>query len=91
MYFSEQLVAYNLTDVQQGNILLSGGLFEEVKAICSGKMHRIRTEIDKNTKKFRFLKILCSFCVLFEKLGGLENQIRSTRNKFVVREALLKS
>ena len=37
-------------------------------------MHQIQTEIDKNTKKFRFLKILCSFCVLSEKLCGLEKK-----------------
>ena len=49
------------------------GFFEEVKAICFGKILQIQTEIDKKTKKFRFLKLLCSFCVLFEKLGGLEN------------------
>ena len=37
-------------------------------------MHQIQTENDKNNKKFKFLKIFCSFCVLFEKLGGLENK-----------------
>ena len=50
-----------------------GGFFEEVKAICSGKMHQIQTKLDQNTKNIRFLKILCSFCVLFEKYFGLEN------------------
>ena len=52
---------------------VSGGFFEVVKAICSGKMHQIQTEIDKITKKFKFLKILCNFFVLFEKFRGLEN------------------
>ena len=54
--------------------MLSGGFFEEVKAICSGKMHQNQTENDKNIKKFRFLKFFRSFCVLFEKLGGLEKK-----------------
>ena len=39
-----------------------GGFFEEVKAICAGKMHQIYTKIDKKTEKFRFLKILFYFC-----------------------------
>ena len=46
-----------------------GGFFEEIKAIGVEKVHQIQTEIDK---KIKFLKILCSFCVLFEKLGGIE-------------------
>ena len=56
-------MASNPTDVQQGNNSLSGGFFEEVKAICSGKMHQTKIEIDKNTKNFRFLKMkfLCTF------------------------------
>ena len=49
-----------------------GIFFEEIKAIGVEKMHQIKTEIDKNTKKIKFLKILCSFCVLFENLGALE-------------------
>ena len=40
-----------------------GGFFEEIKAIYVEKKHQIWTEI---------LKRLCSFCVLFEQLGGLE-------------------
>ena len=71
-------------------ILCAEGFFEEVKAICAGNFHQIHTKIDKKTKKFRFLKILCSFCVLFDKLGGLECQGRSSRKKFVAREASLK-
>ena len=47
-------MAKNLTDVQQGHNLLSGGIFEEVKAICSEKMHQIQTEIDKNSKNSGF-------------------------------------
>ena len=35
-------------------------------------MHQIQTEIDKNFKKFSFLKFFCSFFVLFEKHGRLE-------------------
>ena len=53
-------------------------------------MHQIQTEIDKNTEKIKFLKILCSFCVVFERLGGLEGWRRSVRNKFVVVIASLK-
>ena len=49
-----------------------GGFFEEIKAIGVEKMHQIQTEIDKIQKKNKFLKILCSLCVIFEKLGGLE-------------------
>ena len=49
-----------------------GGFFEEIKAVGVEKMHQINTEIDKKTKKIKFLKILCSFCRLFEKPGGLE-------------------
>ena len=67
-----------------------GGFFEEIKAIGVEKMHQIQTEIDKNTKKNQVLKILCSFCVFFEKLGGLECRRRSVRNKFVVVVAYLK-
>ena len=65
VYFSKALVAQNPTDVQQGNNSLSEGFFEEVTAICTGKMHQIHTKIDKKTKKFRFLKILFNFCVFF--------------------------
>ena len=50
---------------------------------------QIQTQIDKNTRKFRILKILCNFCLFFEKLGGLECQ-RQKRKRFVVREASLK-
>ena len=49
-----------------------GGVFEEIKAIGVEKMQQIQTEIDKNTKKNQILKYLCSFCLLFEKLGGLK-------------------
>ena len=49
-----------------------GGFFEEIKAIGVEKMQKIQTETDKSTKKVKFLEILCSFCVLFEKLGSLE-------------------
>ena len=45
-----------------------GGFLEDMKATCVEKMHQIWTAIDK----FRFLKLLCNFCVLFERLGGLE-------------------
>ena len=31
-----------------------GGSFEEIKAIGVEKMHQILTEIDKDTKKFKF-------------------------------------
>ena len=48
-----------------------GGVFEEIKAIGVEKMHQIQTEIDKNTKKTKFLKLLCNFCVHFERLDGL--------------------
>ena len=50
-----------------------GGFFEEIKAVCAGKMNQIQTEIEKNTKKCRFLKILCKFCVLFERFGASKN------------------
>ena len=48
------------------------GGFKEIKASDVEKMHQNQTEIDKNTKKNQFLKILCSFCVLFGKPVGLE-------------------
>ena len=47
VYFSKNLVAYNVKEVQRRNNSLSGGFFEEVKAICAGKMHQIHTKIDK--------------------------------------------
>ena len=62
-----------------------GCFFEEVKAICAEKMHQVHTEIDKKTKKFRFLKTLFNFCVFFYNLDGLESHRRSTRKQFVVR------
>ena len=49
-----------------------GYFFVEIIAIGVEKMHQIETEIDKNTNKIKLLKILCSFCVLFERLRGLE-------------------
>ena len=67
-----------------------GDFFEEIKAIGVEKMHQIQTEIDKNTKEVKFLKILCSFCLILENLGGLDFQRRSTRNKLVVRKAFFK-
>ena len=57
-------------------ICCPGGFLEEIKAICVEK-----------TKKNQILKVLCSFCVILESLGGLEFQRRSTRNKLVVRKA----
>ena len=38
-----------------------GGFFEEIKAIGNEKLHQILTEIDKNTKKFRFRKFYAGF------------------------------
>ena len=93
VFFSKDLVAQNPTDFQQGNkrcLRCPGGIFEEVKAICAGKMHQIHIKIDKKTKKFRFSKILFSFCVFFYRLGGSESHRRSTRKQFVVRVAFLK-
>ena len=40
------------------------------------KMPQIQTQFDKNTRKFIILKILCCFCLFFEKLDGLECQRR---------------
>ena len=57
-----------------------------MKAIGFEKMHQILTEIDK---EIQILKILCSFCVILENLGGFEFQRRSTSNKLVVRKAFL--
>ena len=53
------------------------------------RMPQIQTQNDKNTRKFRNLKILCNFCLFFEKLGGLECQRRSTRKIFVAREGFI--
>ena len=47
-------------------------------------MYQIHTKIDKNLKKFRFLKILFKFCLFFQKLGGLESHKRSKRKEIVV-------
>ena len=69
-------------------ICCAEGFFEEVKAICTGNMHQIHTKTDKKTKKLRFMKFVCSFCVLFEKLGGLESQRRSSRKKNSLPERL---
>ena len=40
------------------------------------KTTQIQTQNDKNTRKFRILKILCNFCLFFEKVGGLQGQRR---------------
>ena len=53
-------------------ICCPGGVLEEIKAIGVEEIHQIQTKIDKNTKKNQVLKILYSFCVLFETLGGLK-------------------
>ena len=42
------------------------------------------------TQKIQTLKILCSFCVNLENLGGFEFQRRSKRNKLVVVGASVK-
>ena len=60
----------------------------EIKAIGVEILYQILTEIDKNKKK-QILKTLSSFCVILERLGGLEHQRRSTRNKLDVRKAFL--
>ena len=44
-----------------------GDFFEEVEAVCAGKMHQIHTKIDKKTKKFRFLKFFFSIFVCFSE------------------------
>ena len=62
-----------------------GGFLKEGKVIGVEKMHQIQTEIDKTTTKNQILKLLCSFCVFLENLGGLEIQdIQQRRNKLVV-------
>ena len=71
VYFSKDLTAWNVKDVQQGKHRCPGVFCGEVKADCADKMHQIHTKNDK--KKFRFLKISYNFCVFFGKLGGLEN------------------
>ena len=38
-----------------------GCFFEEIKTIGVEKMHEILTEIDKNTKKFKFSKFYAIF------------------------------
>ena len=38
------------------------------------KMPQIQTQIDKNTRELTILKILCNFCLFFEKHGVLECQ-----------------
>ena len=56
-----------LITFRKEQISCRGGFFEEIKAIGVEKMHQIQT---KNTKKINFSKILCSFCVILESLGG---------------------
>ena len=73
--------------IKKETIRCPGSFFEEIKAICVEKMHQIRTEIDKNTKKIS--QFLCSICVILESVGGFEFQRRSTRNKLVVKKAFL--
>ena len=46
-----------LKTFKKEQISCHGGLFEEIKAIGVEKMHQIQSEIDKNTKKIKFLKI----------------------------------
>ena len=41
------------------------GFFEEINAICFEKMPQIQSEIDKHSKKFKFLKFPCTFCLIF--------------------------
>ena len=36
------------------------------------KLHQIGSEIDKNSKKYWFLKFWCNLCPVFDRLAGLE-------------------
>ena len=57
--------------------LLSKRHFQRNKYNClNEKMPQIQTQNDKNTLEFRILKILCNFCLFYEKLGDLECQRR---------------
>ena len=48
------MVAENVKDVQQGKHRCPGVFFQEIKAICAGKMHQILTKIDKKLKNSNF-------------------------------------
>ena len=61
-----------LKTIQRETNCYSRGFFKEINAIFIEEMSQIQTQSDKNTRKFRTLKILCNFCVLFERLGVLE-------------------
>ena len=54
------------------------------------KMPQIAIEIEKTSKKFGLLPLLCNFCQSFDTLASLESYKHSTRKNFVVQEALSK-
>ena len=56
----------NLKTFSKEQIRCLGCFFEEIKAIDVEKMHQIRTEIDKNTKKIKILIFYAVF-VYFSK------------------------
>ena len=56
----------NLKTFSKEQIRCRGCFFEEIKAIDVEKMHQIRTEIDKNTKKIKILIFYAVF-VYFSK------------------------
>ena len=67
-----------------------GCFVEEIKAIGVEKKASNPDRNWQKHKKSQLLKVLCSFCVILENLGGFEFQRRSTRNKFVVRKAFFR-
>ena len=84
-------LAFNVENNLKRNKLLSKRLFQRNKCnFLNEKMPRIQTHIDKITRKFRILEILCTFCQFFGNLCGLECQRQITKNFSDVREASLK-
>ena len=65
-----------LKTIQREKNCYPRGFFEETNAIFNEKMPQIQTQNDKNTRKFRNLKILCNLCLIFEELGSLDCQRR---------------
>ena len=49
------------------------GFFKEIMQLCKEKMPQIAIEIEKTSKKFGLLPVLCNFCQIFDTLASLES------------------
>ena len=56
---------------REKNIVIQEAFSKKSVQFFNEKMPQIQTQTDENTRKFLILKILCNFCLYFEKTWWL--------------------